>query len=526
MVSCISSLTQPQINISKFISDHHHLTLLENNCSSMKDLKKIHAQLIKTGLSNDTIAISRALAFCAVSPSGDINYAYLLFTRIQNPNLFSWNTIIRGFSRSSAPEKAISLFVDMLVNSPIQPSKLTYPSLFKAYAQLGRAQNGAQLHARVIKLGLEFDQFIRNAILYMYANSGFLSEANKLFDQDESFNLIAWNSMILGLAKSGKIEECRRLFDGMGSRRTTISWNTMISGYVRKGKLMDAFQLFEEMQEERIKPTEFTLVILLNASAQLGSLDQGQWVHSYICKNNFELNSIVVTAIVDMYCKCGAIEKARRVFHQMSSKRALSCWNSMILGLAKNGCEDEAIQLFSQLVSSNREPDDVTFLGVLTACIHTGYVGKARDYFLLMKQMYEIEPSIKHYSCMVEILGQAGLLDEVEQLIRSMPIEPDVIIWGSLLSACRKHANLEMAKWAAEHVNELDFNESSGYILMSNVYAASGQFESAIKQRISMKQHQISKECGCSLIEVNGEIQEFTSGGRLNPQVQELMMLQ
>ncbi|GAB4824917.1 Pentatricopeptide repeat-containing protein At2g42920, chloroplastic [Ancistrocladus abbreviatus] len=522
MAASLSSLT-PQISISKFIADHPHLTLLERNCNTMKDLKKLHAHLIKTGLSKDTIAISRVLAFCIKSPAGDINYAYSVFTRIKNQNIFSWNTIIRGFSQSSSPHNAIYLFIDMLVNSPIQPQRLTYPSVFKAYAQLGLAQEGSQLHGRVIKLGLEFDPFIRNTIIYMYANSGFLSDANKIFNEDKTFDVVAWNSMILGLAKSGKIDECRRLFDKMGSR-TVVSWNTMISGYVRKGKLMDAFQLFEEMAEKRINPNEFTAVSLLNASAQLGALEQGEWIHRYICKNNFELNAVIVTAIVDMYCKCGAIEKARQVF-EISPKRALSCWNSMILGLANNGYEDEAIQLFSELVLLNIEPDDVTFLGVLTACIYLGCVHKARDFFWSMTRTYKIEPSIKHYGCMVEVLGQAGLLTEVEEFITSMPIEPDAIIWGSLLSACRKHGNVEMAKRAAKHARELDMNDSSGYILMANVYAASGQFESSVRQRISMKQHRILKERGCSSIEVGGVVHEFASGGRMYPEVQELIQV-
>ena len=147
----------------------------------MKDLQKIHAHIIKTGLAHHTVAASRVLTFCA-SPSGDINYAYLLFTTIPTPNLYCWNTIIRGFSRSSTPHFAISLFVDVLC-SEVQSQRLTYPSVFKAYAQLGSGYHGAQLHGRVVKLGLEKDQFIQNTIIYIYANSGLLSEARRLFDE-------------------------------------------------------------------------------------------------------------------------------------------------------------------------------------------------------------------------------------------------------------------------------------------------------------------------------------------------------
>ncbi|PQM37187.1 pentatricopeptide repeat-containing protein [Prunus yedoensis var. nudiflora] len=223
----------------------------------MKDLQKIHAHLIKTGLVSDTVAASRVLAFCA-SPAGNFNYAYMVFRNIQNPNLFIWNTIIRGFSESPSPEIAISLFIDMLVTSAIEPQRLTYPSVFKAYAQLGLAQDGAQLHGRILKLGLESDQFIRN-IIHMYTNCGFLSEARRLFDEDLECDTVAWNSMIMGLSKWGEVSEAKRLFDKF-SLRNSVSWNSMISGFVRNGKYTEALELFSEMQKERVKPSEFTMI--------------------------------------------------------------------------------------------------------------------------------------------------------------------------------------------------------------------------------------------------------------------------
>ncbi|CAK7346678.1 unnamed protein product [Dovyalis caffra] len=520
MLPCVCSLIPSSPSISKFISDQPYLSMLDKNCTSMKDLQKIHAQLIKTGLAKDPIAASRLLAFCA-SPAGDINYACLVFNQIQNPNLFVWNTIIRGFSQSSTPQNAISLFIEMLFTSPsTQPQRLTYPSVFKAYAQLGLAHDGAQLHGRVIKLGLENDQFIQNTILNMYVNCGFLSEAQRIFDGAMGFDVVTWNTMIIGLAKCGEIDKSRRLFDKM-LLRNTVSWNSMISGYVRKGRFFEAMELFSRMQEERIKPSEFTMVSLLNTCACLGALRQGEWIHDYIVQNNFELNVIVVTAIIDMYSKCGSIDKALQVF-KSAPKKGLSCWNSLILGLAMNGRENEAVRLFSMLESSNFRPDYVSFLGVLTSCNHGGMVDRAKDYFLLMTETYKIEPSIKHYSCMVDVLGRAGLLEEAEGLIRSMPVNPDAVIWGSLLSSCMKYGNIEMAKRAAKHANELDPNDSSSFVLLSNVYAGYSHFEEAMEQRLSLKEKQIYKEPGCSLIEVNGEVHEFVAGGRLHPRYKEI----
>ncbi|KAE9456731.1 hypothetical protein C3L33_11366, partial [Rhododendron williamsianum] len=391
--------------------------MLETKCTNMRDLKLIHAQLIKNGLAKDTIAASRVLAFTASNPSGDLNYAYLVFTRIRNPNLFTWNTIIRGFSKSSTPQVAVSLFIDMLVSSPVEPERLTYPALFKAYSQMGLACDGAQLHGRVIKQGLQSDPFTRNSIIR--------------------------------------------------------------------------------------------------------ALGQGEWIHDYIRNNGFELNVIVVTAIIDMYCKCGNIEKGLQVF-LTAPVRGLSCWNSIISGLATNGFGEEALKFFSRLESSEYEPDSISFIGVLTACNHSGLVDKAREYFTLMTETYKIEPSFKHYGCLVDALGRAGLLEEAQEVIRSMPMDPDAVMWGTLLSACWRHENIEIGQWVAKKIIELDPSESCSHVLMANAYAASGHFEEAIQERVLMKEKQVEKQPGCSSIEVNGVVHEFVAGGRLHPQVQDI----
>ncbi|KAK6919758.1 Pentatricopeptide repeat [Dillenia turbinata] len=371
----------------------------DTQCTTVKGLEQIHANFIKTGLVKHPNATSRLLAFCSASPCADMNYACLIFSQIHNANLLTWNTIIRGFSNSSTPQLAISLFIHM-VYSPIQPQKLAYPSVSKAYAHLGLALDVSQLHGK------------------------------KLFDRSVEFDVVAWNSMLTGLAKIREFDASRRLFDKM-PKRSHVSWNSMISGYVRNGRLIEALQLFREMQE-KIEPSEFTMVSLLNASARLGELNQGEWIHEYIRKNKIELNVIVVAGIIYMYCKCGCIEKAIEFFERTPCE-GLSCWNSMIL----------------------------------------------------------------------------GLVEDAVYLIGGMPIEQDITIWASLLSACRENGNVEMGKRAARHLKSLDPSESCGHVLMSSLYATSGEFENAIEERLVMKEMLLFKELGCSWIEVNGEIHEF-----------------
>ncbi|XP_058101218.1 pentatricopeptide repeat-containing protein At2g42920, chloroplastic [Magnolia sinica] len=520
MHPCVCALPSSP-SISKFISDHPSLSMLENRCNNMKDLKKLHAQLIKTGLSQDIIAISRVLAFCATSPFGDINYAMLLFSHIQNPNHFTYNTIIRGFSQSSNPYQSISLLYQML-HSPTQPQTLTYPSVFKAYAQLGLAHEGAQLHGRILKLGLQSDSFIHNSLIFMYAVCGHLASAHQLFDEDSSFDVVSWNSMILGLSRSGDCDSSRRLFDKM-PMRSMASWNSMISGYVRNGKFKEALDLFHQMQEDGIEVSVFTTVSLLGACAHLGALEQGEWIHAYIEKNQIEVNVIVLTAIIDMYCKCGCINKALQVF-EAAPRKGLSSWNSVISGLGMHGRGKEAMELFLRLKSS-LQPDSVSFLAILTACNHSGMVDEARHYFSLMIETYKIEPMIKHYGCMIDILGRAGHLEEAEDLMKNMPIEPDIVIWGSLLSAYRSHGNVEMCEWVVEQMIELDPGDSCGYVLLSNAYADASRFSDAVDVRLMMKEKWVRKEPGCSLIEVEGVVHEFVAGGKLHPQAREIYRL-
>ncbi|KAL9145477.1 hypothetical protein ABFS82_13G044800 [Erythranthe guttata] len=321
----------------------------------------------------------------------------------------------------------------------------------------------------------------------------------------------------MGLAKCGEVDESWRLFCKIPCRND-ISWNTMISGYVRNGKWVDALSLFAEMQQRQIRPSEFTLVSMLNACAKLGALEQGKWIHRYIKKsdiNNIDRNTIVVTAIIDMYCKCGDIKTAREVF-ESTPQKALSGWNSMILGLATNGFEEEAFQLFTELEqSSNLNPDSVSFIGVLTASNHSVRVDKAREYFKVMKETYGIEPTIKHYGCLVDVLGRAGLIEQAAEVIKSMPMKPDAIIWGSLLSACRRCRDVGVAELAARNLLLAGPDETSAHVLMSNVYAASGDFKKAVNERTKMKKKKMEKQPGCSFIEVDGEVHEFLSGGDL-----------
>lgn len=499
-------------SISKFISDHPSLTLLETKCTSMAHLRQLHSHLIRTGLARDLIATSRLLSFAATSPSGDLSYALRLFSHYPNPNTFMYNILIRAVSKSSTPDLALELFVEMLCGGT-RPDRLTFPSVLASYSRLGRVRNGREIHGMVVKLGLAGDVYVRNAMMAMYATGGYVMEASVLFDECEEFDVVSYNSMITGLTRKGQVDKARALFDEM-PEKSVATWSTMISGYVRNGRDQEALDLFLSMQRQGMEPNINILVSLLGACANLGAIDQGIWVHSYLEENNIELNPLMATAMVDMYCKCGELERALEVFDEIS-KKALSTWNAMILGLAIHGCYHEAIDLFSMLQDSGLKPDNVTFVGILMACGHSGRVHEAKHYFSLMSRHYGIEPEIQHYGCMVDALGRAGLLTEAEELITKMPMKPDVAVWGALLSACRTHGNIELGNRAAKKLMELDAQDSGAHAVLSNIFAESQEFGDSISSRLKMREQNVRKERGGSMIEVNGMVHEFLAHGDL-----------
>jgi pentatricopeptide repeat protein len=423
-----------------------------------------------------------------------------------------YNILIRAFSKSSTPDLALELFVEMLFDGT-RPDKLTFPSVFAGYSRLGWVDSGKELHGMVVKLGLAGDMYVRNAMMAMYATGGYVIEASILFDECEEFDVVSYNSMLMALTREGLVNEARAMFDDM-PERSVATWSTMISGYVRNGRDQEALDLFLLMQHQGMEPNANILVSLLGACANLGAIDQGIWVHSYLEENNIELNPLIATAIVDMYCKCGELEKALELFHEIPVK-ASSTWNAMILGLAIHGCYHEATNLFCMLQDSGLKPDNVTFVGMLMACGHSGRVNEAKHYFSLMSQHYGIEPEIQHFGCMVDALGRAGFLLEAEQLITKMPMKPDVAIWGALLSACKTHGNIEMAKRAAKKVMELDARDSGAHAVLSNIFANSGELGDSISSRLGMREKNVRKERGGSMIEVNGMVHEFLAHGDL-----------
>ncbi|KAJ4969931.1 hypothetical protein NE237_003030 [Protea cynaroides] len=356
------------------------------------------------------------------------------------------------------------------------------------------------------------DIFSWNSMIAGYSKANEIDLARGMFDEMPQKDLVSWNTMIDGYAKCGRCELAREFFDMM-PRKDVVSWTAMISGYTFNQRPKEALHLFREMLSVRIRPDAAIVVSVLSAIADLGFIEEGRWIHEYLRAHNFSLSSgFIGSALIDMYAKCGYIEDANRVFMSISHKRRIGDWNSIISGLALHGLGIDALEIFHEMETIGMEPNEITFVGVLNACCHFGLVEEGELCFKLMQENYKISPKIQHFGCMIDLFGRAGNLEKALTIIRDMPMEADDLAWKAMLTACLKHGDVETGVHAAQHVMELAPNDSSGYVLLSNIYAKARRWDDVAKVRSMMRERGIKKIPGCSKVYANGKIHEFLVG--------------
>ncbi|KAF6134039.1 hypothetical protein GIB67_038330 [Kingdonia uniflora] len=370
---------------------------------------------------------------------------------------FSWNLMIRSHTLNSNPHKAILVYNLMIIRA-IPPDKFTFPFLIKACSLSSSFRKGREVHAFAIKTGFYNDIYLHNTLIDFYFNSGDSALGRKVFDKMRVRTVVSWTTLVAGLVSCGELQDARRVFELM-PLRNVVSWTAIINGYARNQMPQQAFELFRRMQLHNVPPNEFTLVSLLIASTDLGSLRLGRWIHEFARKNGFQLGLFLGTALIDMYSKCGSLVDAQRVFVKMENK-SVATWNSMITSLGVHGRGEEALALFVQMEKAKMQPDAITFIGVLSACVHTGMVEEGCRYFRYMTHRYGIAPTVDHYGCMVALLTRAGMLGEAYELVNAMTVEPNDDIWGVLLRASRLQGDADLEEVAYRKFLELDIVRS------------------------------------------------------------------
>ncbi|KAF5190643.1 Pentatricopeptide repeat-containing protein [Thalictrum thalictroides] len=442
-----------------------------------------------------------------------MDYATSIFDGITLPNIFCWNTMINGYSKTAKPEKGILVYTRMRSHE-LSPNMYTFPILSKACSGLFSL---SQVHGQIVKFGMIDDVYVISSLIHSYSKYGTLGSARQAFDENPNRNIVCWTSLITGYCFHGLVHEARKLFDRM-PERNDVCWSAMMSGYAQNECFNEAIQLFHELKDRclNLMPNQSLLVSVLNACAGLGASLEGKWIHSYIDEKGFEYGLELGTALIEFYAKCGFIETAQQVFHKMRQHDVMS-WSAMIMGAAINGYIDFALKLLVDMEKSGTKPNAITFIGVLTACSHGGLVDEGWRLFDSMSRDYGIIPRIEHYGCLVDLLGRAGKIKEAEQLITSMPIKPDAIIWGALLNGCMMHGHLELGERVGKHLIEVEPQHSGRYVLLANMYAIMARWEGVSELRRLMMDREVTTVSGWSSIEVGGDVHKFIVADKSHP---------
>ncbi|CAN1354864.1 Pentatricopeptide repeat-containing protein At1g77170, mitochondrial [Linum perenne] len=404
-----------------------------SSCTDLHQLNQIHGHIIRT--------------------------SFLHF----NPASFHWNNVIRSYTRLNRPNQALQIYSSMS-RAGVLPDCYTIPIVLKSASQALAFWVGLQIHSIAVKIGLESNEYCESGFISLYSKCGEPDLALKVFDESPERKLGSWNAVIAGLCQSGRGKE--------------------------------TIEMFIKMMKLGLQPDDVTMVSVTSACGSLGDLQLGFQLHKCVLQatTSEKSDTLMLNSLIDMYGKCGRMDLAAMVFESMGSKTNVSSYTSMIVGYATHGQSSEALQCFESMRKHPViRPNHVTFIGVLTACVHGGKVEEGRSYFKMMTKDYSLMPRLQHYGCLVDLLGRKGLLKEAREVVESMPMEPNVVIFGCLMGACEKHGDVRMAEWVAENLQRLEPWNDGVFVVMSNVYANNGMWREVEKLRVVMKQRKMDK---------------------------------
>ncbi|XP_015891730.3 pentatricopeptide repeat-containing protein At2g13600-like [Ziziphus jujuba] len=499
---------------------HHHYSIsMENDARRLFDQNPTSRSI---GSWNMMIA--------SYLQSGQLRKAQDLFDQMPVKDVVSWNTMLSGLRKSKNPHGVYICFIQMMrigfrpndhtisvvVSAVLKtefivlvpqihvfevkslapnPNVFVGSALMVGYANLG---NPVAM-SRVFDEILERDVTSWNALVSGYMEMGYTKEALRVFDAMPEKNVVSWTSLLKGYIHNRMINKARDVFNKMGERNV-VSWTAMINGYVQNQNLVNGWKLFRLMlRSGTIPPNHFTFSSVLDACAGCSSLLMGQQVHTGIVKYGIPDDIVLSTSLVDMYAKCGDTDAAFRVFEAMPIKNLVS-WNSLIGGCARNGRAMRALEMFNRMTETGTKPDEVTFINLLWACGHGGLVEEGEKHFDSMVRKYGILAGLEHYACMVDLYGRAGQLEKAYKLIKVMPFEPDVVVWGALLGACCMYSSLELGDYAAQGIKKLKDDHPAIYSMLSKIHGEKGAWSSVAELKGIMKKKNVMKQTAGSWI--------------------------
>ncbi|XP_062102596.1 pentatricopeptide repeat-containing protein CRR2, chloroplastic-like [Humulus lupulus] len=451
------------------LRDSHYFTFSLEHCKNTKSIKIMHAHIIVCGHNQNPFTASKLAGKYIEHSSNDsiMDDARKVFDSLLKRDVFLWNVVIQGYAKKGPFVEAIDMYCRMR-RSGILPNNYTYPYVLKACGAMKDWKNGQVVHGHAVLSGLHSDLFVGNALVAFYSKCQEVEVSRKVFDGIAQKDIISWNSLISGYAANGYVDEALMAFCTLLRDRTTCSLN------------------------------HSTLVSTLPACVQASAIQVGLWIHSYIIKTGMEVDVTLSSGLISMYANCGQVSIAREVFVQTRDK-SLEVWSAMIRCYGMHGHADEAVQMFSQFLDFGLYPDGVMFLCLLCACSHAGMVEKGCQIFEKMEE-YGVVKSQKHYACMVDLFGRAGFIDQAIEFIRNMPLQPGKDVYGALLGACRMQNDTKLAEELAKRLLVVDPDNAQQYITMASLYEEKGRWEEAARLREELREKNIRKLTGTSLI--------------------------
>lgn len=448
--------------------------------------ESIHACVYKYGLESDNF-ISSALVTMYMK-TGCVHNGWQAFNTMNVRDIASWNALLSGFHDNKTSDQGPRIFKDMLVVG-FKPDIYTFISILKSCSNILDVDFGKQVHAHIIKDGLCSKSSIGTALISMYFKCWCLEDAD-----------IMLNELI---------------------ERDLLTWTIIISSYVQTNQGEKAVKGFRQLQREGLKPNAYTLSCCLSGCSSLALLDSGRQLHSLVIKSELSSNMYIATALIDMYGQCRCIEDAEAIFKSMTSRNAV-LWNTIICGYSLNGQGKKALEAFRIMLREGVLPDEITFIGVLSACSHMGLIEEGEKHFNSLSKDYGITPTIEHYACMVNILSRAGKFSEVQSFVEKWELTQNALIWETILWASKMHGNVEVGERASEKLFELETDIDYNYVMLSHIFAAKGRWDDVVKVRALMSNLGIKKEPACSWLVIDAQAHQFFAHDLSHPKIKEI----
>ncbi|KAJ9559955.1 hypothetical protein OSB04_005115 [Centaurea solstitialis] len=532
------------------------LASLIESCSQIKAIpqgKQLHAFIVSFGFQKSPFLVPKLVTF--YSASNLLNDAYLVTETSNIIHPLPWNLLVSGYVKSGLAKEEFDLGF------------------------------GREVHGSIVNSGLEWNLFVDNALVSMYAKCGALDVARKVFDEMRVRDGVSWNSIISGYVSNGMWSEAFGVFDRMRNEnvevdvviwnmvasgylktgdykrvlklisqlrasgdqcdpvavitdlnrarlmfqlvenKSVITWNSMISGFAIWDDCENAAFLFREMFVSRVEPNYVTIASVLPLCARVANLNHGKEFHAYIIKHEeFKDYLLLWNSVIDMYARSGKISIARKLFDFLTEKNEVT-YTSIIAGYGIQGDGKTAIELFENMIRSNVKPDHVTMVAVLSACSHSALVDQGQTLFERMSSVYNLIPKLEHFSCMVDLYGRSGLLRKAEETIRRMPYHPTPAMWATVVGGCRIYGNKEIGSQQPRDCWNCGRGMQVIMCWWQICMLILGVGKRLAEVRVLMRELGVNKVPGCAWVDVGGGFIQFLVADTNNNKVFELYEL-